>query len=191
MQPTLPNPRVLAGIALMLVATGLGALTMQRATARVQMWQVSHDLAAGTTLAAGDVHLAEVAVDDHGAYVAVAQRPVGRVLIRDLAAGELLPRTAIGGASPAVALVTLPIDPLHLPAELRRGQRVDVWCTTRTEDGRIGTTERVLSRALVDAAPGPDASGRSGVVLAVPRDAVPPLVSALRGGELDLVAVRS
>ena len=61
------EPRVIVGIALMIAATVLGALFMQRATQRSTVWQLSHDLAAGTVISSADVHLSEVNVDG-GAY---------------------------------------------------------------------------------------------------------------------------
>lgn len=191
MRSQLPGPRVLVGVALMMVATALGAFTLHRATHRASVWQVSHPLAAGTVLTGADVHLSEVALDDEGAgaYVSTGRRVVGLSLVRDLAAGELLPGAALLDARPTASLVTVPVEPLHLPQDLRRGQRVDVWLSIRDAEQRVTTSERVLARALVESAPGVDASGRSGVVLAVPRTAVASLVTALRAGEIDLVGV--
>lgn len=189
MRSHMPNARVLVGIALMLVATGLGAVTLQRAAHRTPVWRVGQDLAAGTVLTAADVHLAEVVLEG-SAYVPATRRVVGLTLMRDLSAGELLPRQALRSTLPPAALVTVPVEPLHLPPDLRRGQRVDVWLSLPSEEQAAAISERILTRVLVEQAPGPDASGRSGVVLSVPRSAVGTLVSALRRGEIDLVAVR-
>jgi len=184
------EPKVIAGIALMVLATGIGALTMQHASRRIAVWQLDHGLAAGTRLAAGDVHVAEVAIEPGAAAYAGTGMPViGRVLSRDLATGELLPVAALGSRAAAHDRVTVPVEPMHLPPSLRRGQRVDVWLTPRLADGALGETRRALQGALVDAVS--EFSGHSGVVLTVPRGAVADLVAALRLGAVDLVGVAS
>ena len=57
----LKEPRILIGVGLMLLGTLIGGTVLQRATARVAVWQVDHSMAAGTVLESGDVHIAEVA----------------------------------------------------------------------------------------------------------------------------------
>ena len=57
----LREPRIVTGIGLMVLATVLGGVVMQRASARVAVWQTDHVIAAGTVLGPGDVHVAEVA----------------------------------------------------------------------------------------------------------------------------------
>jgi hypothetical protein len=114
---------------------------------------------------------------------------VGRVVSRDLAAEELLPLAALRGGLVDHERVTVPVEPMHLPPSLRRGQRVDVWLTPRLPDGVLGETRRVLRRALVDSVDPSDVSGHAGVVLAVPHAEVALLVAALRLGAIDLVGV--
>lgn len=182
------EPRVLIGIALMVLATVVGALSMQHATQRVAVWQLDSGLAAGTRIASNDVHIAQVAIDQGvGAYAAAGTVVVGRMLVHDLAAGELLPLAALAHTTAAHDRVTVPVEPLHLPPGLRRGQRVDVWLTPRLQDGALGETRRVLGAALVDAVDSAEVSGQPGVVLSVPRAQVAVLVSALRQGAIDLV----
>lgn len=192
MRPSTLQPRVVAGIALMLVATVAGAFVMQRSAARVTVWQVERDLAAATRLAPGDVHLAEVAVEEASRVYLPADVPVvGRTVAHDLSAGELLPRTALVRSAAPARLVTLPVEPLHLPLMLDRGQRVDVWLTPTGTDGSVGASRLVIARALVFTVQAADASGRTGVVLAVPDSRVAVLVSALRVGSIDLVGSAS
>lgn len=186
------DPRVIGGVFLMVLATALAGVVLQRASQRLTAWQVGHGMAAGTRLAASDVHVAEVAVDGVGVvYASTREAIVGRVLMRDLAAGELVPRSALGRRDLDHDRVTVPIEPLHLPPGLRRGQRVDVWRTGHDEHGQIVDTTRLLEQVLVDAVSGADVGGRTGVVLSVPRSAVATLVAGMRTGDLDLVGVGS
>lgn len=184
------EPKVLIGVALMVAATGIGALSMQQASRRVSVWQLDSALAAGTRITAADVHIAQVAMEQGvGTYATASTAVVGRVLLRDLASLELVPRAALSGTLPERDHVSLPMEAQHLPPALRRGQRVDVWLTPQAEDGAPTSSRRVLAAALVDAVNASDVSGRPGVVLAVPREQVAMLVSALRQGDIDLVGV--
>lgn len=180
----LPPVRALIGIALMVTATGLGGVVLQRSSQRVPLWQVDRALAAGTVLAAGDVHLAEVAIDRAGAYVPAGATVVGRVLGRDVVAGELLSTSALRVQRRPPHLVGLAVEPAHVPHGVQRGARVAVLGTS--EDG---PTTVVLPAALVHAVGGTDVAGRVAIVLAVaPRDALS-VVAAQRHGAIDLVVI--
>jgi len=184
------EPKVLMGVAFMVLATVIGALSMQHATRRVAVWQLDAGLAAGTRISLADVHIAEVAIEQGAdAYAGAGTTVVGRVLLRDLAARELVPLAALTRTAPVRDRVTVPVEPLHLPPALRRGQRVDVWLTPQSDDGTLGATRRVLADVLVEAVDAAEVSGRPGVVLAVPRTQVAMLVSALRQGAIDLVGL--
>ena len=184
------DSKVVIGIALMVFATGGGALTLQQAARRVAVWQLDHSLSAGTRIRSEDLHVAEVAIGANvGVYATVDAVVVGRELTRDVAAQELLPLAALQQRAPQVERVTLPIEPMHLPPSLRRGERVDVWLTPMLLDGKPGTAQRVLARALVERVGESDVSGRPSVVVAVPHSAVAALVTALRIGSLDLVGL--
>lgn len=184
------DSKVVIGIALMVLATGGGALSLQQATRRVAVWQLDHSLSAGTRIRSDDLHVAEVAIGANaGVYATLEAVVVGRELTRDLAAQELLPLAALRQRAPQAERVTLPIEPLHLPPNLRRGERVDVWLTPVMLDGKLGAAQRVFARALVDRVGESDVSGRPSVVVAVPHSAVAALVTALRIGSLDLVGL--
>lgn len=168
----------------MVSATIIGGLYMQRATARISVWQVDHAVAEGTVLAAGDVHLTEVAGDVHS-YAAADQRVLGRAVSRSLAAGELLPKSAFGNPAQDYDDVMVPSTSLHMPDDLVRGELVDVWMTSTDP----AFTVRVLESVRVLRTIAADVGGGRGVALAVPPKRTAALVTALRRGELDLVRV--
>lgn len=180
----LREPRILTGIALMLVATVLGAVTLQRASARISVWQLDHTVAVGTALQASDVHLAEVA-GDVDAYATSDSAVIGKVVNRTLATGELLPKAAFGGRRADVDEVMVPATALHMPDALQRGELVDVWLSTTEPDRTI----RVLAEVRVVRTIAADVGGGRGVALAVPPDHTAALVAAIRQGEVDLVRV--
>ncbi len=188
MRTLVHEPRIVAGLALMLVATLAGAMFMQRATQRVSVWQLSHSLAAGTVIATADVQLAEVAVDGR-AYVSAAEPVAGKQLAHDVTAGELLPVAALQAPGEHYDEVVVPAAKLHVPPDLRRGQRVAVWWSSRPDGSAPMTTARVLASARVLALAAADVGSGQGVVLAVAPKDVQNLVLALRSGDIDLVRV--
>jgi hypothetical protein len=184
------DPKVIVGIVLMVTATAIGALTMQQASRRIALWQLDHGLSAGTRLTQADVHAVEVALGRGvNVYATVSTPVVGRVLARDVSGQELLPLSVLQGASRAPDRVTVPLEAMHLPPNLRRGERVDVWLTPALANGSSGKSQRVLAAARVDAVATTDVSGRPSVVLAVRRSDVAMVIAALRLGAIDLVGV--
>jgi Flp pilus assembly protein CpaB len=159
------------------------------------VWSITSGLSAGSTLTADDLDVVTVRLDETASrYVGADSDPVGQTLGRDLSAGELLPLAALSDAVDAGMLLTVPVDAAHAPVGLRRGDRVDVYVTPRSEAGRAGATELVLPSAVVDTVDSNDqrfgGSGEAiGVVLSVPQPVVERLVAGARRGDVDLVLV--
>jgi hypothetical protein len=196
---TLPGGRDLRlalGVVLVLASVVLGARVLAAADDRTEVWALSAPLAAGTTVSAEDLVPAGVALDAMDAYVEVGTDVVGRVLVRDVGADELLPAAALAdpdAASGDRRWVTVPVDPLHAPPGLARGERVDVYVTP-ADGAALGDVEvvpvLVLAGALVADPGGLDPSGltdRLGVVLDVAAADADRAVAAARAGDVDLV----
>lgn len=152
------DPRLLVGLAIVAACVLAGARLMAAADETVAVWVLRADLPAGSPVAADDLRSARLRFASDG----VAERylpasdpvPDGMVLLRDAAAGELLPRAALG-APDSVGLsevpISLPSD--SVPAGLRAGQLVDVWVTPPQRAGAGGEAVRVLEAVRVVAAP--------------------------------------
>lgn len=123
----------------------------------VPVWSVRVDRAAGEDLGPGDLQR----VDLRFATPDLAQRyvsaddelPADAVLTREVAAGELLPRAALGSGPPeylAELPVAVPAD--AVPASLRSGELVDVWVTP-AEDSGDPRAVRILRQVRVVAVP--------------------------------------
>jgi hypothetical protein len=124
--------RLVLGVALVAAAVLIGAVVVSRARHTVRELAVTHDLAAGTTLRAGDVKAVETQLPDDvmraHVYVADPTALVGKVLTRPLAAGELVPAAALH-ATAARTTVSVPFAADAAP-RLSRGQRIVVWLST-------------------------------------------------------------
>lgn len=180
--------RLLAGLALVAVSAVAGAMLLGRDQDTVTVWRATRDLSIGSALLdAEPVAIPRSSVSDQ--YLGPADGEVG-TLARPVSAGELVPRSAVAaGAQRPLRQVTVPVDPLHAPPGLLPGDAVDVWAS----GGEASATPPQLVLAGVTVADVADddtgLSGRLGVVLSVPEDAVAEVVAATRAGELDLVAV--
>ena len=189
--------RLAVGAVLVLLAMLLGARLLSSAGDRTDVWSLRVPLAAGTTLRADDLVAVPVAGAAVTAYVPASTAVVGKVLVRDAGAGELLAVTAVAEATPAARrLVTVAVDPLHSPPGLARGERVDVYVTPKdgaSVGGAVSVLPAlVLSGALVaDPGSADQANGQVGVVLDVAAKDADRAVAAARGGDVDLVRVGS
>jgi hypothetical protein len=190
--------RLALGVVLVLVSVVAGSRLLGAAGDRVAVWSVRSPLASGTTLRADDLVAVQVAADGLAAYVVDSVDVTGKPLTRDVGAGELLPAAAVGPATAADRrLVTVPVDPLHAPAGLARGERVDVYVspkdgTSAAQDAVTVLPALVLAGALVEDPGQSDPAGASaqvGVVLDVLAIDAGRAVAAARGGDVDLVRV--
>lgn len=193
------DARLIGGVALLVLCALVGSRVVASAGTTHAVWQVKTNLAAGTTLSASDVEAVQVNLADAAAeYVSASSAlPVGTVLTRDLAAGELVPLGAVGakGQSAPQRLVTLPVTRLHFPPGLGHGERVDVYSTPHA-NGSVDTTTpvKVLDSVVVSSVD--DDSSRFGgdsqsvgVIVSVTPDQVARAVAAVQSGAIDVVRV--
>ena len=123
-------------------------------------------------------------------YVSQPSDVAGLVLDRPLAAGELIPADAVVPAADPQRVVSIPIEPEHAAGgRLTPGDIVDIWATfdrggdpvTRLVVGSVEVVGLVSEGGLV----GEEAL--SGVSIAIPPEAAPRVVLALRAGQIDIL----
>ncbi|TAK69151.1 MAG: hypothetical protein EPO13_08030 [Actinomycetota bacterium] len=184
------EPRFVAGLVLVMVSVVLGARLVGSGPAGTAVWAAAKPLAAGTTIGAAD--LVPVRLDgDASAYVAATAVPTG-VLHRDLAAGELLPQSALALPAADRRYVTVAVQPSHAPADLGHGDRIDLWVTPADDAGSsVAVPKRALAGAVVAAVSTYEGlgSGDLAVVLDVAEADAGVVVAAVRSGAIDLVRV--
>lgn len=197
-QPSWTDARLVAGVLMVLLAVLGGAAVVSAADKSVQVWAVRRALPAGTTLQGDDVTARRVRLfgDDLKRYVDVTSgSPEGRVLTRELGAGDLLPVSALTSADtkPATRVVGIPLDRAHaVGGSVEHGDRVDVLATRKTAGG--SETYAVLRNVLVVEVERPSGgfgAGRGDFVVLVEVDPsqVLALASAIRTAEIDLSLV--
>jgi hypothetical protein len=139
------------GVALVAGCVLVGSRVLAGADDTVALWGLRHDVAAGAPLTSSDLTPVRVHLGGSGAdaYLPAATGPsAGATAAHDLAAGELLPRSAIAADDgPARVEVPLSVAPDDLPAGLGRGATVDVWVVP---DAPASGDERVRARLALD-----------------------------------------
>lgn len=172
------DPRLWIGVVLVTGSVVAGARLLSGADDMTAVWSASSDLVAGQTLTADDLVATRVRFEegaDERRYLPVDDElPAALTLDRTLAAGELVPAAALGEeADDDTVAVSIAVAAEHVPTDLARGSRVDVWVIG--EDRRQqAAAELVLGDVLILDAPIVSDSFASAttrqLVLAVPQD---------------------
>jgi hypothetical protein len=155
---TLRDPRLVVGVVIVAASVLLGVRVFDGADDTVSVWAVRSDLRSGTTVAADDLQRRDIRFGDAAdadRYVSASQAvPSGTTLVRDVGAGELLPRAALGDAG-ATALVEVPVAVASdsVPSTVRAGSVVDVWVTPEVAPGDDVKSVLVFDDVVVVAAP--------------------------------------
>jgi hypothetical protein len=192
------DARVGVGLLLVLVSVTAGARIVSTAGHLTPVYAAAHDLVPGEQLTSADLAVVRVKLDGGGSryLAAAAAAPVGYVVTRVVSAHELLPAAALAPSS-ALAdtrMVTVPVQPGHLPGDLGRGDLVDVYVTPKETAAKdVPAPTLVLSKVAVDSREGGSRTfgGQSAlaVVLDVDEADVPAVVHAVESGVIDLVRV--
>ncbi|NPD03453.1 flagellar biosynthesis protein FlgA [Nocardioides sp. zg-1308] len=176
------DPRLWVGVVLVTGSVVAGARLLSTADDMTSVWSASGDLVAGQTLTAADLEATSVRFGDsadHDHYLAVGDElPAALTLTRPLAAGELVPAGALGEPTgDGTVAVSIAVAAEHVPTDLARGSRVDVWVIgDQASGGRAArrVAEPVLEDIAVLDAPLVSDSFASAtsrqLVLAVPDD---------------------
>lgn len=188
-RPSWRDPRLAVGVLIVLASTVLGARIVAAADDTVPTFAARVDLKPGDRIEAGSLLRVDVQLGDGaGAYLDGALgAPADGFALREIRAGELVPRSAVGGAEEInVQPVTVEADALSASA-LVVGSVVDVYVSRRdvsaTQD-RYADPVLMLGRVSVSWLPStPDRFGGAGstsaVQVLVPSDSVPELLAAI------------
>lgn len=178
-RPGWRDPRLWIGVLLVAVSVVAGARLLAAADDSVAVWTVATDAGPGAQLTPDDLVAHRVRFADAeqlaGYFTVDDELPADLRLVRGVAAGELLPRAALGTGATPTDSVELPIavDADQVPPSVRDGSVVDVYL--RDPSARSETSGPVLEAATVVDAPPLESgfgtvTGRRQLVLAVASD---------------------
>jgi hypothetical protein len=192
-QATWVDPRLLAGVLLILVSIVVGARVVSAADRSVEVYAAAQPLPAGHVIERGDTRLVRVRLSGTAAqYVRGTFAVDGKVLGHDVDEGELLARSVLlDQAGTPSRHVAVAVDRGHL-ADVGENDRVDVVATIAGSDKAPGRTWTVARGLQVVAKPQTGTglgSSELHVVLDVPADLVLALTAAMHSAEIDIVRV--
>lgn len=190
-RPGWRDPRILIGLAIVCGSMLLGARLLAGADHTVAVWAARGELPAGASVRVADlvqrqVHFATTA--DADLYLTADQAPpAGMVLGREVGAGELVPRAALGTAPTGLVHVPVSVDPALVPSTVRQGSRVDIWVAPASGGaagaGPGSAAQLVLRDVVVIGVPASEQglapSGSRQVILGVPPSVAASLGPAL------------
>lgn len=193
--PTWRDPRLWIGVVIVAASVMVGARLLDAADTSVTVWAADHDLAEGDTVSAADlvsVRVRFVDEADLARYLPTwRELPADLTLLRDVDAGELLPRGALGApADSEVMRVPVAVPDHQLPSEIAVGSRVDVWLSA---DGERRARLVLTDVEVVDVPAASDEFGTADtrmLVLGVPeaeQDAVSRTLAGVGTGSLTIV----
>jgi hypothetical protein len=187
------DPRLWIGIVLVAASVVVGARVLAAADDTVQVWAAADELGAGQRVEADDLVVTRVRFADAGAqqgyFTVDDELPADLELTRSVAAGELLPRGAVGTPR-ETGLVEVPIavEPELVPPSIGPGDVVDVYVVAPVTAGTGEHSEpppsgpALAGATVVDAPELASSFGTSGkrqLVLAVPEADAPAFFGVL------------
>ncbi|KON73902.1 hypothetical protein M768_07295 [Cellulosimicrobium cellulans F16] len=157
-RPGWKDPRLLVGIVVVALSVALGSWAVSTASRTVTVYAAGAALTPGTTVTAADLRAVEVRLGTQtDRYLLAADGlPDEAVVLRTVAAGELVPASSLGAAADlAVRAVAVPVT-TGLSERIVAGAAVDVWYvpeaspTAGAEPGTAAGDEPPQPDLLVD-----------------------------------------
>lgn len=180
--PSWLDLRLVAGVALVVISVAAGALVVARADSTQPVWTLRRSLAAGSVITSADLQAVRVRVPDRGSYLPAestrpADNPVHKTLSRAVAAGELLPRSALANTPPGTTL-TVPLSSDQAP-RIARGQQIELWLSSRTCRASVVLPEVTVQDVQSTGGGSFGTADTENVVIRVPADQATRVITAL------------
>ena len=188
----LKNSRLAMGLALFIIAISAGSLIAKEANRTVYVWASNGELAPGNTIASTDLKAVSVLLPESAKnYISANAQLVGAIVMHRVGTGDLIPVNAISTDSQKLGqrAVPLTVEITDLPADLQRGEVIDIYAIPSTSQKSISEPELITSGITVAEASTKNNSGKALVVVNLPEDLVMRTLAFI--SESRLIIVRS
>ncbi len=140
------NSRYFLGI-ILIIASFLSALFITHQVNRtVLIWSSVGDLAPGDVIAESDLAITHVLLPENSAmYLSSRAQLVGALVIRKIGAKELIPAASLTNDYLGTQLRMVPLEVSHndMPANLSRGDQVDIYSLTPASKTLSGVSKNI------------------------------------------------
>lgn len=144
------DARFVLGIILIVASIAGVWLIVTAARQTAPVFAAARTIVPGEAVAADDLRVVEVALGQTGeAYASPATLEPGVVAVRTIAAGELVPLTAIDDAARAATTTIGLRSAGDVPAAISTGTVVEVWAAPQLERGEYDTPRILVPSATV------------------------------------------
>lgn len=188
----LKNSRLAMGLALFIIAISAGSLIAKEANRTVYVWASNGELAPGNTIASTDLKAVSVLLPESAKnYISTNAQLVGAIVMHRIGTGDLIPVNAISTDSQKLGqrAVPLTVEITDLPADLQRGEVIDIYAIPSSSQKSISEPELITSGITVAEASSKNNSGKALVVVNLPEDLVMRTLAFI--SESRLIIVRS
>jgi hypothetical protein len=188
----LKNSRLAMGLALFIIAISAGSLIAKEANRTVYVWASNGELAPGNTIASTDLKAVSVLLPESAKnYISANAQLVGAIVMHRIGTGDLIPVDAISTESQKLGqrAVPLTVEITDLPADLQRGEVIDIYAIPNSSQKSISEPELITSGITVAEASSKNNSGKALVVVNLPEDLVMRTLTFI--SESRLIIVRS
>jgi hypothetical protein len=188
----LKNSRLAMGLALFIIAISAGSLIAKEANRTVYVWASNGELAPGNTIASTDLKAVSVLLPESAKnYISTNAQLVGAIVMHRIGTGDLIPVDAISTESQKLEqrAVPLTVEITDLPADLQRGEVIDIYAIPNSSQKSISEPELITSGITVAEASSKNNSGKALVVVNLPEDLVMRTLAFI--SESRLIIVRS
>jgi len=188
----LKNSRLAMGLALFIIAVSAGSLIAKEANRTVYVWASNGELAPGNKIAATDLKTVSVLLPESAKnYISANAQLVGAIVMHRIGAGDLIPVDSISNESQKLTqrAVPLTVEITDLPANLQRGEVIDIYAIPNSNQKSIAEPELITSAVTVAEASTKNNSGKALVVVNLPEDLVMRTLAFI--AESRLIIVRS
>jgi hypothetical protein len=182
-RPFWADARFLLGIVLIVasVAGVWAVVALSRQTSPV--YAAAHTIVPGQPVTAGDLTVMDVALGAAAdAYLAPGDAPAGAVAARTVAAGELVPASAVISAAQSDVTTVVVHTSADVPSAVHAGAAVELWAAAQRERGVYDTPRVLIPRATVVSVTVDDSmigGGQAALELVIPRVDVADTLAAI------------
>lgn len=145
----LRDPRLLAGIILIIGSALAGWFILDRSASGPAMLQARSDLAAGTVLSEANTIVADGFAGKGDIYLAASELKENRPLARPVGKGEIIPKAAVANADAVTSRPMMVTAASSLPASVKAGDQIELWEVANSDSGQSQEPQLMCVAGLV------------------------------------------